>query len=572
MLSIGKIALGQHRYYEQQVAHGRDDYYSGRGEAPGEWVGAGAKRLGLSGRVASEQFSSLIAGLDPRDADVRLRSSDRDPKVAALDLTFSAPKSVSVLAAVASDETTAEVMLAHEAAVRAAVAYLEDTAVQVRRGHGGGEVQAGEGLIAGAYRHRMSRALDPQLHTHVVAANMTRGPDGRYTALHGTPRYRAAKTAGYLYQSHLRALITERLGLAWGRVHHGAAELEAVPHAVLEEFSKRRRAMLREAEAGGISLSSKIAAEKAAIATRDRKQYGIDTHTWREEVRARAAELGLGRLEVELLMCRALDHETSGFAGDDEQALAEHLAGPHGLTERANTFDERDVLQAFAAASRCGSSVEALRDVAACFAARPDVIALEEGEMTTRELIGCERGLIASAIYRHDTRHRIDRALIARAIDSARNRLTSEQAAAIRAIATSTQGVNVIEALAGTGKTYTAGVLRSLYERAGCEVIGVAPTARAGARARRARPDPLAHARPASTRYRRARRADPLPLRSDPRRGGYGTDAPECAAARERAGRACEGHRDRRPTAAPLRPGRRLAPRRGQGVRCGSPH
>ena len=63
MLSIGKIALGQHRYYEQQVARGGDDYYSGRGEAPGEWVGAGAEALGLSGRVSAEQFGALIAGL-----------------------------------------------------------------------------------------------------------------------------------------------------------------------------------------------------------------------------------------------------------------------------------------------------------------------------------------------------------------------------------------------------------------------------------------------------------------------------------------------------------------------------
>src|ERR1700716_3370143 len=100
MLSIGKIALGQHRYYEQQVAQGRDDYYSGRGEAPGEWVGAGARALGLNERVSGEQFSALVAGMDPRDPTVRLRSSERDPEIAALDLTFSAPKSVSVLAAV----------------------------------------------------------------------------------------------------------------------------------------------------------------------------------------------------------------------------------------------------------------------------------------------------------------------------------------------------------------------------------------------------------------------------------------------------------------------------------------
>ena len=122
--------------------------------------------------------------------------------------------------------------------------------MQVRRGIDGDRAQAGEGLIAAAYRHRMSRALDPQLHTHVVAANMARGPDGRYTALHGTPLYRAAKTAGFLYQAHLRALISERLGLEWGAVRKGAAELLQVSQAVLEEFSKRRHEMLREAQSG----------------------------------------------------------------------------------------------------------------------------------------------------------------------------------------------------------------------------------------------------------------------------------------------------------------------------------
>ncbi len=94
MLSIGKAALGQHRYYEQQVAQGQDDYYTGRGEALGEWVGAGAKALGLTGRVGAGQFGALIAGHDPRDPPARLRSSAHDPKVAAYDLTFSAPKTL----------------------------------------------------------------------------------------------------------------------------------------------------------------------------------------------------------------------------------------------------------------------------------------------------------------------------------------------------------------------------------------------------------------------------------------------------------------------------------------------
>ncbi len=330
MLSVGKIALGQHRYYEQQVAQGQDDYYTGRGEAPGEWVGAGAQALGLQGRVGAGQFGALIAGHDPRDPAVRLRSSVRDPKVAAFDLTFSAPKTLSILFAIAPEEVSGELVGCHEEAVRAALGYLEDTAVMVRRGHAGEHVQPGDGLVAAAYRHRMSRALDPQLHTHVVAANLARGPDGRFTALHGAELYRAAKTAGYLYQTHLRALVTERLGLEWGEVHNGAAELAEIERPVVEHFSQRRHEMLRKAERGGIGLGSKSAAEHAALVTRERKQYGLETHTWREEIRARAGEQGLdaGRV-VELLRAGhdRLLRDLARRGGVDEHALGARLTG-----------------------------------------------------------------------------------------------------------------------------------------------------------------------------------------------------------------------------------------------------
>lgn len=126
-----------------------------------------------------------------------MRSSSQ-PEVAALDLTFSAPKSVSVLFAVASPEVSGALVECHEEAVRAALGYLEDEAVFVRRGKGGARFEHAGWLIAAAYRHRMSRSLDPQLHTHVVAANLARGADGRFTALHHPSIDRAARTAGYL--------------------------------------------------------------------------------------------------------------------------------------------------------------------------------------------------------------------------------------------------------------------------------------------------------------------------------------------------------------------------------------
>src|SRR5580700_11402446 len=100
MLSIGKLALGQQRYYEQQVSQGGDDYYSGRGEAPGEWAGGGAEELGLAGEVSAAEFNALLEGRDPRAPGMRLRAGNSAPTIAAFDLTFSAPKSISVLFAV----------------------------------------------------------------------------------------------------------------------------------------------------------------------------------------------------------------------------------------------------------------------------------------------------------------------------------------------------------------------------------------------------------------------------------------------------------------------------------------
>ena len=483
MLSIGKIALGQHRYYEQQVARGGDDYYSGRGEAPGEWVGSGTDALGLCGRVSAEQFGALIAGCDPRDPGMRLRASEQDPKIAAFDLTFSAPKSLSVLFAVSPEPVSGQLVACHEAAVGAALGYLEEEAVMVRRGKGGERVERAGGLIAAAYRHRMSRALDPQLHTHVVAANLAGGSDGRFTALYGAPLYRAAKTAGFLYQSHLRALVTERLGLEWGGVHKGAAELSGVERPVLEQFSKRRHEMLREALAGGIGLGSKAAAESAALATRERKRYGVETHTWREEVRARAGELGLGKDELADLIDAGRERVECGLAVRDEvdeQGLGDRLASPRGLTERSNTFDQRAVLQEFAAAAQQGALVSEVRRRAERFAERPEVIRTSRGEMTTAELVDCERRLIAAAVGRAgEGAGIVDASLAERAIARADRPLTAEQAIAVRATVSAGHGVTVIQALAGTGKTYTAGVLREVYESAGFQVLGVAPTGRA---------------------------------------------------------------------------------------------
>ncbi len=246
VLSIAKLAAGQQNYYLNAVAKGVEDYYTARGEVPGRWVGSGAPDVGLGGRVADADLHAVLSGVDPVSGRVLAGCGRRVP---GFDATFSAPKSVSLLYALGDIETRAAAVAAHEAAVDAALGYLERHAAKGRRGHGGiVQVETG-GFVAAAFRHRTSRLGDPQLHTHVLIANMAKGVDGQWGALDGRLLYLHKRTAGYLYQAQLRANLVRGLGVEWSPVRKGMAELAGIPQAVLRAFSRRRAEIeLRMAE------------------------------------------------------------------------------------------------------------------------------------------------------------------------------------------------------------------------------------------------------------------------------------------------------------------------------------
>ncbi|MEX2550628.1 MAG: MobF family relaxase, partial [Nitriliruptoraceae bacterium] len=173
MLNIGRMAPGRADYYLTAVARGDDGvegYYLAHGEEPGRWLGHGAEQLGLSGEVTAEQLRAVLDARHP-DAGVQLA---RHParKVPGFDHTFRAPKSVSLLWALGDREAAEQVVVAHDAAVDAAIGYLQRTAGFTRRGAGGAETTPVDGFVAAAFRHRTSRADDPLLHTHVLVANL----------------------------------------------------------------------------------------------------------------------------------------------------------------------------------------------------------------------------------------------------------------------------------------------------------------------------------------------------------------------------------------------------------------
>src|SRR5829696_7752921 len=343
MLTIGKLAAGPTagRYYVDQVAQGREDYYAGEGEAPGTWIGGGAAALGLEGMVSERGVVRLLNGENPASGDL-LRRPLASGAVAGFDLTFGAPKSVGVLFGVCDPDVVRDIVQAHEAAVRDAIGYLEREACVARRGHGGGVAVRGGGFIAAAFRHRSSRAGDPLLHTHVVVANVTQGPDGRWTALDGRLLYRHAKTAGYLYQAALRAELSQRVGLRWHVVERGTADVVGVPRAVIDHFSQRRAEILAHMTARG--ERSARAAQVATLETRRRKEYGVPRDRLRADWRARAEEHGLGQVQLRRILRRHVERPASNH----HQGLTARLLDADGLTRARSTFTRRDVLQAFA--------------------------------------------------------------------------------------------------------------------------------------------------------------------------------------------------------------------------------
>ncbi len=96
MLSIGKMGSGQERYYLGKVAEGAEDYYSGEGEAEGYWLGDAAEDLDLQGKIDPDQLIGMLTGQNPATGEpLGLRHVEGGP-VPGFDLTFSAPKSVSL--------------------------------------------------------------------------------------------------------------------------------------------------------------------------------------------------------------------------------------------------------------------------------------------------------------------------------------------------------------------------------------------------------------------------------------------------------------------------------------------
>jgi conjugative relaxase-like TrwC/TraI family protein len=420
---------------------------------------------------------------------------------AAFDLTFSAPKSVSTLWALVNHrEAEARIRAAHEAAVRSAFDYLERTACVTRRGAGGARQIRGEGFVAAMFHHRLSRAGDPQLHTHVLVANATKA-EGRYTALHGALLYREAKTAGYLYHAVLRAEMTKRLGVEWHRDPTSPhPEIVGVDRRLRDLFSKRSEEIAAQLEATG--QSSARAANAAALDTRAAKAYFDDPYgdwsiadVWHAE--AREIDAPDVREAIGHIPARApVILDTS----DTIRSIKAHELGPNGLTKHRTTFHRRDLIQVACDRTLTGAPITQIERLADAIidqcrreivplhgdttttpegdAVRGDGLPLRDGRadiaFTTRELLEAELSVIQTAQQRANDHianaspYHVHEAL------RERERLSAEQRRMVTNLTMSGAGTEFVVGLAGAGKTTSLEAAHDAWRRSDIEVRGTA--------------------------------------------------------------------------------------------------
>ena len=313
MSSIGKVGANNWRYYQNSVAAGLEDSYAGDGESPGRWMGR-ADLLGATlGADVTEAEASLLMAAQVAPDGTRLGRAPSARSVNAFDATFSAPKSVSVLYALGDPGITLAVTQAQDAAVAAELEYLDAHASHTRVDRGGHAVVDSDGLAAVAYRHRTSRALDPQLHDHVLVVNAVRAEhDGRWRTIDGRQLYRHAKAAGTVYQGALRSELMARLEVRFEPVsEHGQADIVGIDPELIDEDAvdapDRRR---RQRPATGTARGEQTAVERVEVGrlqfrqplrAERRHQRTVDVAArllggLRREVRRRELEPGVEQL------------------------------------------------------------------------------------------------------------------------------------------------------------------------------------------------------------------------------------------------------------------------------------
>ena len=480
MLTIRAMSDGT-GYSARHLEH--SDYYAEGERVVGQWQGRGAELLGLSGKVQSEHFEAIRQGLDP-DSGEFLRQRHSADRTAAdgstqskgrnlYDFTISAPKSVSIMAELGGDSRLVE---AHQKAVHETLKELECHAASRVRRDGANDNRITGNLVLAVYHHDASRELDPQLHTHAVAANLTYdGAEGRWKALQASDIY---EQRAYLTEVYRNALAHEVRSLGYeiddrrnSKGKNLGFEIKGVSHELLEKYSQRSeqrdRAIAEFVESKGRQPSDN---EIAVLVRESRADKLVEIST--AEVHSRQTARLTPEENLTLGQIRETGLEISQTERPELESATPSLdyAKQH-VFERASVALDHELLTE---ALRHGRGRIDLAELKGGLSLEESAGKILRGgkEVATRESLDREREMI----------ERINRGIgqfdrLGGQHEFAPSaHLRSEQKQAIDFVLNSRDLAVNIRGAAGTGKTATLQELRRGLEESGRRVLAVAPT------------------------------------------------------------------------------------------------
>ena len=447
------------RLYAKVKDYAGDNYYTqNQGLANSQWYGQGAVILGLNGQVSTEEYNNAYQGLDSQGNPLRQRQSGKKYNPGR-DITLSAPKSVSLLGLVKEDEA---VIKAHEQAVKTTLSYIEQNCIFTRTGKGGvNHLQTDNALFA-VFKHDDNRNQDPQIHSHCVIFNQTRGADGKWRSMDNRELYQQKMTIGMVYHHELgRRLQTLGYELDWRS--DGTFDVRGYSPEQLKEFSTRKQEIDQAVGQGANAVA------KAKACTKTRKDKVHQAESERKELKLRwqqrAKQLNINHPQANIQSKQVTNSK-------DKSKLI--IEATEIVSERQVAFPKHIFLKESLRQSQGNYSLE---DLEKEINSSKSLIKTQDGRLTTEAAINQEKRIISLAKNGRDKYPALANTEIANQ-QAQKLGLNKSQTNALIHFTNNRDAVMLCQGDAGVGKTHTVKALKETISSE-TKIRGLAPSAAA---------------------------------------------------------------------------------------------
>ena len=482
MLSIAKLTSSAKAssYFEL------DDYYSKEEtlsilKETTSWHGSLKNELNLSDYIKADDFKDLLDGKIIKNDKLiqnltQYNKEGESTRCAGTDLTFSAPKSLSILSEVLGKKELAKI---HDNAVKNTLDYVESHLIttQIRKGSSSNidstvTLQKTNKALFATFKHNTSRNLDPQLHTHAVAINITRqDKETKYRSTEFKKIFENKMLLGSMYRSELANQLIKK-GYEIEQTHRdGRFEIKNFPQDLITKFSSRRQEIekaLKNLKTNNAKVSAKI-----TLKTRNKKvetSKSILEKEWKNAAK-----------EFELS-----DFNVSPLAQEDKSISSSVAKSINSLTERESVFTKEDLLKHVLASNiEKGIVVPEVNNEINLLIDKKEMIILKDGSYTTKTEIEQELQIIkeiesVSKAHQISSKKNVDNIIKTnQEIYNQYLTLTDGQKKAFQHILTSEEQIIGIQGGAGTGKTYMLSLAKQVLKKEDYEFIALAPSSSA---------------------------------------------------------------------------------------------